>query len=146
MNTHVLLLLAFTLLLSCRTSRDTIEIQDARAPTRPSSDDYLNVGRSVQTTFAISAISLPTTGRVYEYLDLELRRPGETNGIYTRHRYQTGEALAIEPHQDYEVLLTAFKGSAELYSTRFCAQRQSFRATEGPNSFTASLCSKPESP
>jgi hypothetical protein len=144
MKTHMLLLLACALLLSCRTSRDTIEIQDTKGPARPPSDDYLNVGRSVQTTFAVSAISLPTTGRVYEYLDLELRRPGETSGIYTRQRYQTGDKLDIDPYQDYEVVLTAYKDRAELYSTKFCAQRQSFRASAGPNYFTASLCAKPE--
>lgn len=144
MKSVSLLMLTLVLTQSCRTSRDTIEIQDSKAPPRPPSDDYLNVGRSVQTAFSISAISLPTQGRVYEHLKLELRRPGEQNAVYSRDRYKTGEALSIEPHQDYEVVLTAFKGTTELYSTKFCSERQSFRAEEGLNNFTASLCANPD--
>ncbi len=143
MRTISLVLLTLTLFQACRTARDTVEIQDSKAPTRPPSDDYLKVGRSVETTFSITAISLPTQGRVYEYLDLGLRLPGETSEIYSRKSYKTGETVSIEPFQDYEVVLTAFRGSTELYSTKFCSQRQSFRAEEGPNIFTASLCAKP---
>jgi hypothetical protein len=146
MRISVLLLLALTFIQSCRTSRDTVEIQDARAPTRPPSDDYPNIGRSVQTTFSITAISLPMQGRVYEYLDLALIRPGELTEAFSRKRYKPGESLPIEPHRDYEVVVTAFKGTTELYSTKFCNQRQSFRAEEGPNIFTASLCAKPNTP
>lgn len=146
MKAHVLLALALTLLQSCRTSRATVEIQDANGPTRKPSPDYPNFGRSVQTTFAISAISLPLQYQVYEYLDLSLKRPGEEDDAYSRTRYKTGESLTIEPNTDYEVVLTAMKGTVELYSTKFCKQTSSFRAAEGPNLFTASLCAKAIAP
>lgn len=146
MKAHVLLALALTLLQSCRTSRATVEIQDANGPTKKPSADYPNFGRSVQTTFAISAISLPLQYQVYEYLDLSLKRPGEEEDAYSRSRYKTGESLPIEPNTDYEVVLTAMKGTVELYSTKFCKQVSSFRAAEGPNLFTASLCAQSIAP
>jgi hypothetical protein len=146
MKAHVLLALALTLLQSCRTSRATVEIQDANGPTKKPSPDYPNFGRSVQTTFAISAISLPLQYQVYEYLDLSLKRPGEEENAYSRKRYKPGESLTIEPNTDYDVVLTAMKGTVELYSTKFCKQTSRFRAAEGPNLFTASLCAKSIAP
>jgi len=138
----VLLALALTLLQSCRTSRATVEIQDVNGPGQKPNADYPNFGRSVRTTFAISAISLPLQYQLYEYLDLSLKRRGEDDEAYSRKRYKSGESLSIEPNLDYEVVLTAMKGTTELYSTKFCKQKSSFRAAVGPNLFTASLCSK----
>ncbi len=143
-NLSLILLLILTQ--ACRTARDTVEIQDAKAPTRPPSADYPKVERSVETTFSITAISLPTQSRGIEYLDLSLRLLGETSDLYSSKSYTAGEELSIEPHRDYEVVLSAFRGTTEIYSTKFCSQRQSFRAEEGPNQFTASLCAKPGSP
>jgi hypothetical protein len=146
MKTHVLLVLALIVLPSCRTSRATVEIQDDNGPTRTPSPDYLNVGRSVETTFTISALSLPMQYQVYEYLDVSLKRPGESSAAYSRKSYRPGESLTIEPNQDYEVEVTAMKGTKELYSTKFCNQVSSFHAEQGPNLFTASLCAKAVSP
>jgi len=131
---------------SCRSSRDTVEVMDAKAPTRPPSDDYLHVEKSVQTSFAISAISLPTLRREYDSLNLVLKLPGTPIDAYSKKGYKTGESIPIEAYRDYEIILSAYAADTELYSTRFCSLRQTFRAEQGVNTFTASLCAKPVTP
>ncbi len=146
MRTVHLFLLALAFTQACRTSRATIEVMDNQAPPRPPGDDYPNVERSIETTFAVSAISLPTVKRDYDHLDLVLKAPGAASEAYRQKNYKPGEPFSIEAHRNYEIILSAYAADMELYSTRFCSQRQTFRAEEGANTFTASLCAKPNIP
>jgi hypothetical protein len=141
-----LLLLLLTLLEACRASRATVEIMDANAPTRPPGDDYLHVGRSVKTTFAVHSLSLPTPHRSYDHLELALRHPNSIVITHSRADYRPGEAIEIEAFQDYEIILSAIDNGIEIYSSKFCSKRQTFRAEEGTNTFTAFLCAKPDQP
>jgi hypothetical protein len=146
MKTLGLLLLVLTLMEACRTSRATVDIMDANAPTRPPSDDYLRVGKSVQTTFAVNSLSLPTPRRAYDYLELSLRNPNSVVITHSRADYKPGETIEIEAFQDYEIILSAIDDGIEIYSSKYCSRRQTFRAEEGANTFTAFLCAKPDQP
>jgi hypothetical protein len=133
MKTLGLLLLVLTLMEACRTSRATVDIMDANAPTRPPSDDYLRVGKSVPR-------------RAYDYLELSLRNPNSVVITHSRADYKPGETIEIEAFQDYEIILSAIDDGIEIYSSKYCSRRQTFRAEEGANTFTAFLCAKPDQP
>jgi hypothetical protein len=131
---------------ACRTSRDTVEVMDAEAPPRRPSDDYLHIDKSLKTTFSLTAISLPAMKIDSYQLDLTLKSLETPNDAYSKKAYKIGESIPIEAYRDYEIILSAYAADTEIYSTRFCSLRQTFRAEQGMNAFTASLCTKPFMP
>lgn len=131
---------------SCRTSRPLVQVMDQNAPTEAPNDDYPHVGPSVKTTLVISSLSLPLDHQSYDSLDLALVVTGTGTEAYRQRNYKPGEQLKIEAYQNYDIVLTAYDLDTELYSTKYCTGRQSFRSEEGVNTFTASLCIKAPGP
>ncbi len=65
---------------------------------------------------------------------------------HSRADYKPGESIEIDAHKDYEIIMSAIDDGIEIYSSKFCSKRQTFRAEEGANTFTAFLCAKPDQP
>ncbi len=146
MIAFVWLLAISSVLFSCRTARNLVEVQDDRVvPTQPS-DDYLHIESSMNSSLTITALSLPSDKKAIDWLELSLREPGTRAEIYSQKPYKTGQSLKIKAYSDYEWILNAWSGDRVLYSTDYCSNPPKFHAEMGDNKFTASLCAKPTSP
>lgn len=128
------------LLLSCKSTRPTVEIQD-RTIAQPTVISATDTDAIAATTLKISSLNLPFGAKSYSRISLTLASEGLP--VTNLDDYALNDKIPLKPNCTYSLTVRAYAAGVLLYSNEYCPGGKDFNAKVGSNNYTVPLCAVP---